>query len=99
MQTQGILLLALFAVLLIVWGIYSLCSQKKVTLTGRATVKSRYTQLARGRKYLICFELSDGSTVELRTIRSDYETLKDGQSGQVTWEDDLLLHFDPDPTP
>ena len=37
--------------------------------------------------------------MELYTIREDYETLLDGQTGQLTWEKETFLHFDPDPTP
>ncbi len=80
-----------------VWGISALISRREtVQITGRATVKSHRSWLERGRKYRVCFELSDGSLLELRTIRSDYETLRIGQSGQLTWEEDLFLHFDPD---
>lgn len=79
-----------------VWGIYALLSPKKVTLTGRATVKSHRAWLERDWKYLVCFEFNDGSTLELRTVKSDYQALTDGQSGQLTWENDLFLHFDPD---
>lgn len=45
---------------------------------------------------LITFRLKDGSEMELYTVREDYETLFDGQSGQITWEKENLLHFDPD---
>lgn len=79
-----------------VWGISAPLSPKKVTLTGHATVKSHRVWRDSSWNYLVCFAFSDGSTLELRTVRGDYDTLKDGQSGQLTWEDDLLLHFDPD---
>lgn len=82
-----------------VWGIYALLSPKKVTLTGHATVKSHQIWRDSCWTCLVCFEFSDGSELELRTVKGDYQALTDGQSGQLTWEDDLLLHFEPDPTP
>ena len=79
-----------------VWGLVALFSPKKLTLTGHATVQSHRVIQESTWNYLICFEFSDGSALELRTVKADYQTLKDGQSGQLTWEDDFLLHFDPD---
>ena len=96
--TSAYLYLFLFIVAFpcLVWGIYSLCSKKSVTFTGRATVKYHRTWLERGRKNLVGFELNDGSILELHTLRADYETLLHGQSGLLTWEQDQFRHFDPD---
>ena len=73
------------------------------TLTGTATVVSRRLELSSlGSKWadnynrLITFRLKDGSEIELYTVREDYETITDGQTGQITWEKENLLHFDPD---
>ena len=45
---------------------------------------------------LIRFRLADGSEIELYCSREDYEVIEDGQTGLLTWEDETLLHFDPD---
>lgn len=79
-----------------VWGISALFSRKNVMMTGRGIVRSHRVARSSTWNYLVCFELSDGSTLELHTTKGDYQTLADGQSGQLTWEDDLLCHFDPD---
>ena len=79
-----------------VWGICALLSPKKITLTGHATVQSHRVVRSSSWNYMVNFIFSDGSTMELRTVKGDYQALKDGQSGQVTWEEDFLLHFDPD---
>ena len=99
MEQMIFLVLLLIVFPCTVWGICALLSPKKITLTGHATVMSHYVSRSSTWHYMVCFAFSDGTTMELRTVKGDYQTLKDGQSGQVTWEDDFLLHFDPDPTP
>ena len=73
-------------------------------MTAPATVVSHRLALSpAGGRYsdnwnrLVTFRLSDNTELELYTTKEEYETLIDGQSGQLTWEDDLFLHFDPDP--
>lgn len=72
-------------------------------MTGPATVKShrvvqgRYLGKAPSRwNCMVTFTLSDGEEVELYTIQSDYQTIKDGQTGQLTWQGKRLLDFEPD---
>lgn len=89
-----VLLLIVFPCM--VWGIVRLLDKNRGELTGHATVKSHRVERSSTWNYMLCFEFSDSSTLELRTTKGDYQTLKDGQSGQLTWEDGLLLHFDPD---
>ncbi len=79
---------------------------RKSQMTARATVVSHRLELGVGGgmygdnwNRLVTFRLKDGSEIELYTIREDYETITDGQTGQLTWEKENLLHFDPDPTP
>lgn len=96
LASQIFLFLLIAAFPCVIWAISALSSPKPTAMTGRATVTAHRTWLERGRKYHVCFKLSDGSMLELRTVRVDYETLLDGQSGQLTWENDLFLHFDPD---
>lgn len=79
-----------------VWGISSFFSKNKGEMTAHVTVKSRRVERHSTWNYLVCFELSDGSELELLTTKGDHQTLKDGQSGQVTWENGHLYHFDPD---
>ena len=79
---------------------------RKSQMTAQATVISHRLELGIGGgmygdnwNRLVTFRLKDDSEVELYTIREDYETLLDGQTGQLTWEKETFLHFDPDPTP
>ena len=79
---------------------------RKSQMTAQATVVSHRLELGIGGgmygdnwNRLVTFRLKDDSEVELYTIREDYETLLDGQTGQLTWEKETFLHFDPDPTP
>ena len=87
----------------VAWGLSSLFSKNK-KMTAPATVVSHRLALSpAGGRYsdnwnrLVTFRLSDNTELELYTTKEEYETLIDGQSGQLTWEDDLFLHFDPDP--
>lgn len=96
----SILLLVVFPC--VVLGISALLNRKS-QMTAHATVVSHRLELGiGGGKYgdnwnrLVTFRLTDGSELELYTVRADYETLTDGQSGQITWEKENLLHFDPD---
>ena len=96
----SILLLVLFPCAAL--GISALHNQKS-RMTAHGTVVSHRLELGiSGSMYgdnwnrLVTFRLKDGSELELYTVREDYETLIDGQSGQITWEKENLLHFDPD---
>lgn len=71
-------------------------------MTGPATVKShrvtqgRYLGKAPSRwNYMVTFTLSDGEELELYTIQSDYQVLKDGVSGLLTWQGKRFLDFEP----
>ena len=96
-----ILLLVVFPC--VVLAISALLNRKS-QMTAYATVVSHRLDLGIGGgmyggdnwNRLITFRLKDGSEMELYTVREDYETLIDGQSGQITWEKENLLHFDPD---
>lgn len=80
----------------LVWAVSALLSRNTSKLTGHATVKSHRVARDTGWLYLVCFELGDGSPLELLTTIGDYQALIDGQSGQLTWENNLFYHFDPD---
>ena len=93
----------ILAIPCLVWGISALFSRSKGKMTAHATVVSHRLELGIGGgmygdnwNRLVTFRLGDGSELELYTIRQDYETLVDGQYGQLTWEKENLLHFDPD---
>lgn len=97
--------LSLFVALpLAFWGIYRLFGKNRGEMTAYATVVSHRLELGIGGgmyggdnwNRLITFRLKDGSEIELYTVREDYETITDGQTGQITWEKENLLHFDPD---
>ena len=65
-----------------------------------ATVKSHRMMSARFPtpestwNYLVTFTLSDGSEVELYTLEVQFHELKDGQTGNLTWEGENFLSFD-----
>ncbi len=72
-------------------------------MTAPATVVSHRLELGIGGgmygdnwNRLLTFRLSDGTELELYAIREDYEKLEDGISGQLTWQKENLLNFDPD---
>lgn len=72
-------------------------------IAGPATVKNhrvtqgRYLGKAPSRwNYMVVFTLSDGSELELYTIQSDYQVLKDGASGLLTWQGKRFLDFEAD---
>ena len=93
----------LIGALLLFFLLYYHFSTKGTTLTGRATVVSHRLELGKGGgRYgdnwnrLVTFRLSDGDELELYVDRQAYELLKDGQTGQLTWEKDQLRCFDTD---
>ena len=72
-------------------------------MTGRATVTSkrvdqgRYLGKAPSRwNLLMTFSLSDGEEIELYVTQDIFSTLKEGHSGQLTWQGKRFYHFDPD---
>jgi hypothetical protein len=96
----GILLLSLFYVFYQRW-LYRDKDDKGPEMIAPATVtahrvdQGRYPGRAPTRwNYLVTFSLSDGEEIELYTILSDYETLKDGTSGQLTWQGKRLINFE-----
>jgi len=96
-------LLLIFVIPAIMWGIPALIRKIKGPMTAHAAVLSRRMEPGKwGGRYsdnwnrLITFQLTDGSEIELYVSKEEYETLKDGQSGQITWDEDTLTFFDPD---
>ena len=73
-------------------------------MTGPATVKAHrvtqghYLGKAPSRwNYLVTFALSDGEEIELYTIQSDFQVLKNGTCGTLTWQGKRFLDFEPKP--
>lgn len=104
MSTEYLLFLGLILLgPVILWSIPALIRKIKGASTAHATVLSRRMELSKMGGHwsdnwnrLITFQLKDGSEVELYVSKEEYETLQNGQSGQITWEDDTLSYFDPD---
>ena len=86
-------------------------SDKGPVLTGQATVTShrveqgnhqvdaptRYQGNSRGNwNYWVTFTLSDGEQLELYCGENEYKALKDGISGQLTWQGKKFREFDSD---
>ena len=44
--------------------------------------------------YLVTFTLSDGSKTELYATEEAYDCLKDGMSGQLTWQGENFVSFE-----
>ena len=93
----------LIGALFLFYLLYYHFSTKGAKLTGRATVVSHRLELGTGGgRYgdnwnrLVTFRLSSGDELELYVDRQAYELLKDGETGQLTWEKDQLRYFDTD---
>lgn len=92
----------LIAVPLGVLILYTVFNRPK-ELTGPATVESRRivygntpSRGSRNWNYLITFRFGDGDTLELCATQEEYDTIPDGQKGQLTWDGEILIHFEPD---
>ena len=86
-------------------------ADKGPELTGQATVKSHrveqgnyqgqaptgYQGNTRGNwNYFVTFTLTDGEEIELYTGEAEYRALKDGTTGQLTWQGKKFREFDTD---
>lgn len=102
-----LLLLGILAAAVLTWLYHNWAYRDKddkgPELTGTATVKShrvaqgRYLGKAPSRwNYMVTFTLSDGEEIELYTIQSDFQVLKDGTSGTLTWQGKRFLDFAPE---
>ena len=72
-------------------------------MTGPATVKAhrveqgRFHGKAPGRwNYIVTFALSDGEEIEVYVGEGEFRALKDGASGQLTWQGKTFLEFETD---
>lgn len=45
--------------------------------------------------YLVTFILSDGTQLELHTREDEYQNLTAGSNGNLIWEGETFLHFEP----
>lgn len=103
MNKEMIIMLAALVIPFIALILIHVLSRGK-EMTGPATVVSHRLELGIGGgaygadnwNRLVTFRLSDGSELELYAIREDYEKLEAGMTGQLTWQKENLLHFDPD---
>ena len=98
----GILAFGLLYALYQSWA-YRDKDDKGPEMSGPATVKSHrvvqghYLGKAPSRwNYLVTFTLSDGEEIELYTIQSDFQVLKDGTCGTLTWQGRRFLDFEAD---
>lgn len=71
-------------------------------MTGPATVRSSRVKTGRAPTrgshwdYMMTFALADGKEVELYVTEDVFSTLKEGQSGQLTWQGKRFYYFDSD---
>lgn len=93
----------LIAALLLFFLLYYHFTTNGPTLTGPATVVSRRMEVAKtasrwsdNYNRLITFRLSDGSDLELYVTQEAYSVLKDGETGQLSWQGDQMTCFDGD---
>ena len=68
---------------------------KKPRLTGPATLLSLTAEYNHGWYYAGRFVLRDGEELQLTMLRHWYDSLKEGQSGWVTWQGNTLVEFEP----
>lgn len=104
-KLPGILLIGAVAALWCAWQAWAYRDKddKGPELTAPATVVSkrvdqgRYIGKAPSRwNYLMTFALSDGEELELYVTDDVFSTLKEGQSGQLTWQGKRFYQFYPD---
>ena len=102
MDSGTIFLLCIFLTPFLGLLIYGIANRKR-ELTGSATVISHRMDLGVGGGWygdnwnrMITFRLSDGTELELYAIQADYTAIADGQTGTLTWDKDILIHFDAD---
>lgn len=107
MDNKILIILLMIAVPIVVFLynrlIYKDKDDKGPKLTGPATVKShrveqgRYLGKAPSRwNFIVTFTLSDGEELELYTFEEHFRAMKDGISGQLTWQGKNFLEFDTD---
>jgi hypothetical protein len=101
MDSGTIFLLLIFLTPLLALLVYGIANRKQ-ELTGPAAVVSKRLKLAQAGGWwsenwnrLVTFRLSDGNELELYVTQAEYEELTEGLSGQLTWDKDILIHFDP----
>ena len=102
MDSETFSLLFVFLVPILGLVVYAIVNRKQ-EMTGPATVVSHRMEPGKfGSRYtdnwnrMVTFRLSDGTELELYVTQSEYAELTDGQQGQLTWDKDILIHFDPD---
>lgn len=69
---------------------------KSPKLVGPATILSLNAEYRHGWYYTGTFALSDGEIIQLHMLKYWYDTLNEGQSGQLTWQENTLADFEPD---
>ena len=99
MDPQTILILVIIAIPFLALLVYGITNRPKI-VTGPATVECHRVEHGKyGGKwshswnYLVTFRFSDGDTLELHTTLTDYQTIKDGQHGMLSWDEDQLMDF------
>lgn len=98
----AVLLLSLLYLFYQRWA-YRDKDDKGSRLTGPATVKAhrveqgRFHGKAPGRwNHIVTFALSDGEEIDIYVGEGEYQELKDGTSGQLTWQGKTFLEFETD---
>lgn len=88
------------AIALVYW---LLTRKNRREMMGYATVISRTPELALGVKwgsgwnYKILFEVG-GHQFPLYVLQGDYETIQEGMSGMLIWQEENMISFTPDDT-
>lgn len=102
MDAQTIFILVIIAIPFLALLVYGITNRPKI-LTGPATVECHRVEHAKmgvmwshSWNYLLVFRFPDGETLELHTTLSEYQTIKDGQHGMLSWDGNQLMDFIPD---
>lgn len=102
MDAQILLYVFIIGTPLLALLVYGIFNRPKV-VTGQATVECHRVEHAKmgvmwshSWNYLLVFRFPDGETLELHTTLSEYQTIKDGQHGMLSWDGNQLMDFIPD---
>lgn len=92
-----LVLIGSFAVLLIRQAIINRAPEYVGTgtvVSGRMEPGRYHGKYSSGWNYLVTFQVGN-DTIELYVTETDYQSLTEGLTGTIRWQNENLLHFDP----
>lgn len=98
---QLLIVLGIAALVMGAWMLHWYLTRSKGIMTGFATVLSKTPELGYGGKwssgwnYRAVFSVGNTQLI-LYVLKSDYELLREGMTGLLTWQEENMLNFVPD---